>query len=246
MPLLPPAVGLFSDEGARLLGGHGFTAENKAATAANFSTLWDSGFLRRVRKTTGVTDIHGHRLAMHLMVQPNVAEKVAGDPELRGQGILARFLVAAPDTLAGTRFWRELSRADEADIQRYGRRILALFEAVPNDAELMPIVLEMDDEARGLWIDFVNEIEAAQAAGRWLCLFRDVAGKAAEQAARLAGVLTIVENQHATHINSDAMHRACADPLVHGGSGSFVRQGYGSRDGDGCRRASSMADRERT
>jgi hypothetical protein len=52
-------------------------------------------------------------------------------------------------------------------------------------------------------------VEAAMRPDGRLAMFRDVAGKAAEQAARIAGVLETIEDASALSVGADAMIRAC-------------------------------------
>ena len=68
MPTLPGALGIFSAEGGQFLSGHGFSADAKLRTAASFASLWDGQGLRRLRAGDGLIDLHGRRLACHLMI----------------------------------------------------------------------------------------------------------------------------------------------------------------------------------
>jgi Protein of unknown function (DUF3987) len=98
-PVMPGALGLFSAEGGQMTGGHGFGPDHRLKTAAALSTLWDGSGIRRLRAGDGITDLPGRRLALHLMVQPDAATAFLTDPILRDQGLLSRFLVAAPESL---------------------------------------------------------------------------------------------------------------------------------------------------
>jgi hypothetical protein len=214
MPQLPGALGIFTAEGGQFLSGHGFTPDSKLRTASSFANLWDGEGFRRLRAGEGLIDLHGRRLAAHLMVQPEAAARVLADPVLRDQGFLSRFLIAAPDSLAGTRLWQEPHERIEPALLRYNARMLTVFQIKAPSAnglgnELTPRELELTADGRAAWIGFLNEVELDQRAdGRWVAL-RDVASKAAEQAARIAGVLTIVDNHAATAITGGAMTRAC-------------------------------------
>jgi hypothetical protein len=213
-PHLPGALGVFSSEGGQFFGGHGFTDEAKLRTAATLSQLWDGGVLRRLRAGDGLVDFRGRRLATHLMIQPEAALSVLADPVLRDQGLLSRILFAAPETLAGTRMWKEPAREFDAHLRRYAARLLSIFElpiAAANAAgnELTPRALDLSAEAREAWTKFHDDVEAGMATKQAFADLRDVAGKAAEQAARIAGVLTIVDDLHATTIDGNAMLRAC-------------------------------------
>ena len=213
-PVLPGALGLFSAEGGQMTGGHGFGPDHRLKTAAALSSLWDGSGIRRLRAGDGITDLPGRRLALHLMVQPDAAAAFLSEPILRDQGLLSRLLVAAPETLAGTRAWREPAASLDAAMKRYMRVILRLLErpaAAENEAgnELTPKVLELGTDAKAVWIVFYDAIEAQMASAGPLEGLRDVAGKAAENAGRVAGVLTMLENPDAAIIEPAAMANAC-------------------------------------
>ena len=214
MPTLPGAIGIFSAEGGQFLSGHGFSAEAKMRTAASFSSLWDGQGLRRLRAGDGLIDLHGRRLAAHLMIQPEAASGVLSDPILRDQGLLSRMLIAAPESLAGKRLWQEPKIGNEPAMKKYIARILAVFETLTlasNSAgnELTPRALDTSPETRELWIEFHDAVEKSMRPDGPLTALRDVAGKAAEQAGRIAGVLQIVDDVSADAIGSEAMTRAC-------------------------------------
>ena len=213
-PALPGALGLFSAEGGQMTGGHGFGPEHRLKTAAALSSLWDGAGIRRLRAGDGITDLPGRRLALHLMVQPDAAATFLSDPILRDQGLLSRLLVAAPETLAGTRTWREPAAGLDAAMRRYVAVILDLLELpapAANEAgnELSPRALDLSPGAKSAWIAFYDGIEAAMAADGPLEGLRDVAGKAAENAARIAGVLSVIESHDTTIIEPAAMANAC-------------------------------------
>ncbi|MBX9934983.1 MAG: DUF3987 domain-containing protein, partial [Burkholderiaceae bacterium] len=74
--------------------------------------------------------------------------------------------------------------------------------------ELKPKGLPLDPQARALWIEFYNAIEVQQADGQELEQARAFASKAAEQAARIAGVITLFNNPQAAVIDVQAMDGA--------------------------------------
>ena len=131
MPTLPGALGIFSPEGGQFLSGHGFSSDAKLRTAASFASLWDGQGLRRLRAGDGLIDLHGRRLSCHLMIQPEAAGGVLGDPVLRDQGLLSRFLIASPGSKAGERLWQEPNERTEPALRRYIARLLSIFETTP-------------------------------------------------------------------------------------------------------------------
>jgi hypothetical protein len=213
-PVLPGALGLFSAEGGQMMGGHGFGPDHRLKTAATLSTLWDGTGIRRLRAGDGITDLRGRRLALHLMVQPDVATAFLSEPILRDQGVLSRMLIAAPESLAGKRVWRGAPKDLDPPMRRYIGVILDLLERpalTANEAgnELTPRAIELSSEAEAAWVSFYNRIESEMAQDCALECLRDVAGKAAENAARIAAVLTIIEQPDASTIETEAMIAAC-------------------------------------
>jgi hypothetical protein len=209
------SLGLFSAEGGQFTGGHGMTQDNRLKTAAQLSTLWDGGPIRRVRAGDGLTILRGRRFAFHMMIQPGAAVPFLCDPLLRDQGLLSRMLVAAPASLAGTRMARTVDEHDEAAIRRYTGVILSLLRRTwplvdGKDNELRPRVLPFSQEALDEWRQFHDEIEGDLAPNGRLRPIRDFAGKAPEHAARIAGVLAIVGDADAPEITGEDYRRGAA------------------------------------
>ncbi|GJE04365.1 YfjI family protein [Methylobacterium isbiliense] len=209
----PAALGVFTSEGGQFTGGHAMSAENRLRTAAGFSVLWDGQPVTRMRALDGVTILRGRRLAMHLMIQPGAAAEFLADPVLRDQGLLSRVLVAAPDSIAGTRRYRRPVAEDEVFLRAYHARILALLEApwpLSGDRAkgLQPRPLRMIEAAEDLWRDFYDRIEERCAPNGDLRPVRDFAAKAAEHAARIAGVLTVIADERAVDIDPETIRRA--------------------------------------
>ena len=223
-----PSVGVFSAEGGQFIGGHAMNAENKLKTAAALSDLWDKGIVKRLRAGDGARILPGRRVSLHLMAQPDVAAIVLSDPLLREQGLLSRLLVTAPDTTAGSRLWRE-SRPESAQaLERYRGNLLDILRTRPpmalNDTgapkpnELVPRSLPLSAAARALWIRFADAVEIDIGPGGELEPVRAHANKLAEQAARVAVVLAIVDSgtavaevdeEHLARAINIVKHHAC-------------------------------------
>jgi len=205
MPRALGSLGLFSAEGGQFVGGHGMSTDNRLKTAAALSSMWDGDPIKRIRAGDGVSILKGRRLSLHIMIQPDAATGFLADPLLRDQGLLSRILVAAPCSKAGTRTYQETAAADETAIRDYGGHILELLRkpwpfAPGTDNELAPRVLPLSADAETCWRDFYDETERQIGPGGRLVPVRDFAGKAAEHAARVAGVLTIVADADAVEI----------------------------------------------
>src|SRR5262249_39934678 len=94
-----PSLGLFATEGGKFIAGHSMGDDHKIRTAASLSNLWDGYPIRRLRVADGSMFMPGRRLAMHLAVQPEIADIMLSDRELAAQGLLSRILVTFPDSL---------------------------------------------------------------------------------------------------------------------------------------------------
>ena len=203
-----PSLGLFSDEGGQFLGGHAMNAENRQKTLAAFNDLWQGNPIRRTRSGDGHATLFGRRLAVHLMVQPGVARTFMGDPLAADTGFLPRFLMCEPPSAIGTRMQAN-TRRDDLALAGFAARLRDILESPlpmePETRELQPRTLQLSHEARALLVDFSDAIEAAQAPGGDLAHITGTASKVAEQAARIAGVLTLWRNLEALKVEASDM-----------------------------------------
>ncbi|MCE8556361.1 DUF3987 domain-containing protein [Ruegeria pomeroyi] len=189
-----PSLGIFSDEGGQFLGGHAMNSDNRQKTLAALNDLWQGNPIRRTRAGDGHATLYGRRLAVHLMVQPRVARAFMADRIAAETGFLPRFLISEPPSTIGRRKFEDANR-DDIRLRSFADRLRAILALPmpmdPETRELQPRVLPLAPEARALLIGFADSIEAAQAPGGSLAHVTGYASKAAEQAARLAGVLTL-------------------------------------------------------
>lgn len=203
-----PSLGLFSDEGGQFLGGHAMNSENRQKTLAAFNDLWQGNPIRRTRSGDGHATLYGRRLAIHLMVQPTVAFGFMADPLAADTGFLPRFLMCEPPSTIGTRMQAN-ARRDEMALAGFAEGLRDILDTPlpmdPETRELQPRVLGLAPEARALLVDFADAIEVAQAPGGDLAHITGAASKAAEQAARIAGVLTLWRDLDATEVQPDDM-----------------------------------------
>lgn len=210
-----PSQGLFSDEGGQFFGGHANRPENLLKTAAGLSKLWDGSLLARIRAAEGESASRsGCRLSLHMMIQPIVAQQVLTNPILQGQGFLARFLVAWPQSMAGTRFYRNVDPLQDTRLVHYWQCMAHLLSlALPLDeaGQLSPPALSLEQDALVAWISTHDEIEVELGKGGDLQEIKPTAAKGAENVLRIAGVLAVIEEVSA--ITRPIVERAAA--LVH-------------------------------
>jgi DNA-binding XRE family transcriptional regulator len=210
-----PSMGIFSAEGGQFIGGHGMSVDNKLRTAAGFSLLWDGAPLTRVRAGDGTMVLPGRRMSVHLMAQIDVAATMLSDRTLVDQGLLSRCLVSAPDSTAGFRQWRDADPQAEADVKRYGARLLDILErplplASGKLNELKPRALVLSSGAKNVLVGFFNEIEAQLKPNGALVPIKGLVNKLHEHAARIAAVLALVDDIDVAEVSPDNM----ADGIV--------------------------------
>jgi hypothetical protein len=204
-----PALGLFSDEGGQFLGGFAMNSENRQKTLAALNDLWQGNPIRRTRAGEGAITLFGRRLAVHLMVQPGVARAFMADPMAADTGFLPRFLMCEPTSAIGHRP-HALARADDAGaLAAFGARLRGILETPqpmdPDTRELTPRLLPLSGQARAVLIGFADAVERAQAPGGDLSHVTGYASKAAEQACRIAGVLTLWRDLYAPEVTGADM-----------------------------------------
>lgn len=213
LPELHASLGIMTEEGGALIGGHSMKAENRLATCASFSAMWDGSPLDRWRAGDGVESYTGRRFSTHIMVQPVAAEALLSDPMANGQGLLARFLICRPASRIGSRLRIEKDAAAETEIDRFAARVRGLISlnlpvADGTRNELAPPVLPLSREAREVLTAFAREMEKAQGQGGPFEDARAFASKTAEHAARIAAVLTIFADPESPKITGEMMARA--------------------------------------
>ncbi len=193
-----PSVALFSDEGGLLIGGHALNSDNALKTMARWCKLWDGAPFDRVRSGDGAGVLYGRRMAFHQLAQPEVMNKLLSDRMANGQGLLARCLVASPQSTIGTRHIDKYeSPGDRMEVKRALSKFKTLMETEPRTGssiqELDPIELILSEEAQILAVAATNQFETLMAPGAELAELKDRTSKAVENACRIAAVLAVID-----------------------------------------------------
>lgn len=203
-----PSLGIFSDEGGQFLGGYAMKSENRQATLAALNDAWQGQPIKRTLSGEGAYTLYGRRLSVHLMVQPGVARTFMADPMAADTGFLPRFLITEPPSAIGYRLTSQ-ARENPAALEAFGARLRAILETPlpvnPDTGALETRLLWLSPEAKALLVQFSDAIEAEQGPGRTLRRVTGYASKIAEQAARIAGVLTLWADLHAQRIDAPTM-----------------------------------------
>lgn len=203
-----PSLGLFSDEGGQFIGGHAMNSDNRLKTLAALNDLWQGSAIRRTRGGDGAYTLFGRRLAVHLMVQPEAARALMADNLASGTGFLPRFLITAPSSTIGKRL-SNLVRRDDAALASFSDRLRSILETPmpidPETRELTPRKLQLSADARAQLLTFSDTVELEQQRSGSLAHVTGYASKAAEQAVRIAAVLTLWSDLQAREVPSQEM-----------------------------------------
>jgi len=133
------------------------------------------------------------------MIQPEAAIDLFTNPLYRGTGMLARFCVAHPVSIAGTRFV-DVTKALNGSyslpkhLNRLTRQLRQLLQAVQLDSDRQLVLkpLRMSRDGLALWLEYYNQVEKELGEQGIFQDHKDVAGKTAEIAARLAAQFHLV------------------------------------------------------
>jgi hypothetical protein len=205
-----PSIGIFSDEGGQIVGGHAMTSDNLLKTLSELSSLWDGRGGVRTRAGDGVAPMFGRRCGMHLQMQPDVFRVLMGQRIASTQGFMPRCLVAWPPTLRGTRRYQGTDAFEQPGIVRFLERMGDILRRPLPFADdpvygLQPRELPLSPAAKNLFVGFYDSIEEQNGPGGPLDAIHGWCSKAAEHSLRLAGVLEMTQNLDAPAITPESM-----------------------------------------
>ncbi len=215
-----PSLGLFSDEGGRMIGGHAMSEEQLLKTITGLCELWDGKRISRVRAGDGAALLYGRRVSTHLMVQPPIAMRLFHNSTIVSQGYLSRCQTVWPESTMGTRPYKPVDLSTNETLNAYWNRITSILKAPLPLAEgkaneLAPRPLLLSPDAKALWIKFHDLVEEQLADTQPFALIRGLANKAPEHALRDARILTLYEDLNAPNI-----------PVTHMGNAIKLEQYY--------------------
>jgi len=206
-----PALGIFSDEGGQFLGGYALSADNRTRSLSAFNNLWQGNPIKRTTQGDGGLVLHGRRLAIHLMVQPILAREFMADPQTVETGFMPRFLIAEPPSNIGNRMQADV-KMPTFEMSAFEVRLLERLEGKPkmdwHTRELLPRTIKLSESARSQLSAYYDAVEAKQRPYSPLRNVTGFASKSAEQAARIAGVLTLWEDLAAKDVSGETMANA--------------------------------------
>ena len=208
-----PTGAVLSAEAGTVLGGHAMKNDSAMRNMALLNALWSGEQITVDRKAEGGSFIlRGARLTMGLAVQPATIRQFIDQQKglARGIGWLARFLVAWPESTQGQRFFRD-APSTWPSLSALHRRLANLLDHPLNfndEGQLSPAVVNLSPDAKAVWCRFHDDVETELRPGREMAECRDVASKAADNAARLAAIFHVLENGPVGQVSADNMRSA--------------------------------------
>jgi putative DNA primase/helicase len=104
---------------------------------------------------------------------------------------------------------RNRRKKDQPAFNRRIADVLALQPPINERGELEPPLLTLSSDAKAAWIRFYDHVETELGTSGELVDIRDVASKAADNVARLAAVLHVVESGASGSISATHLIAAC-------------------------------------
>jgi len=208
-----PSGCIASAEAGVIFGGHLFRKENAMLAMSFFNQLWSGeaeGF-KVTRRTSDNFELPNVRFTLGLQVQPStLRDFIRSSGMTRGGGFIARFLITEPESTQGFREYQPpIHSWPNRDL--FLDRIAAIMDRplrMKEDGGLDPIVLRLSSQASYLWVDVYNAIERELRPDGKYSMIKDVAGKAAENIARIAALLECFNVDNPVEISSDSVMNA--------------------------------------
>lgn len=209
-----PIAAVISAEAGVIFGSHGMNADTVQRNLAQANAMWDGGPIDQDRISRERIRVEEVRVTMGLQVQPAVLENFIQRTSglARGIGYLARFLFSRPESTQGSRFYAP-PPADMPALNAFHARVKVLLTTPAEfdiHDQLDPQYLALSSDAHKVWFRFHDEVEEQMGGDDVFSGIRDVASKAAENAARLACCLHVAETGGKAPIPEMTMVDACA------------------------------------
>lgn len=156
-----------------------------ASHLPQINSLWDGSVTQTDRKTEGSSTLTDPRLTILFQTQPSVLEQFLKKRwnEVRGNGWMARFLITLSHSTQGQRFETGRNTSPIA-LEKFNEKVCTLVNRTGEQH-----VLRFSPDAQLVWQGWANAFELNIQPGGCYANAPDFASKAAEQVARMAGVL---------------------------------------------------------
>ncbi|NCT56936.1 MAG: DUF3987 domain-containing protein [Legionella sp.] len=214
-----PAAGIVSSEGGIVFGAHGMNKDSVMRNLATYNQCWDGKSVPTDRISSESLGIQEVRLTMGVQVQESTIREFTSQlgSLARGTGFFARVLFSRPESTQGSRFY-----TDPPDkwscLEAFNQSISQILNTSPpidSEGILTPKLMTLASLAKLAWVRFHDGLESELHKGGELYDVRDVASKAADNAARLACLFHLIEHGINGEVGSDSFDSASLIILWH-------------------------------
>ncbi|GAB4273895.1 MAG: hypothetical protein Kow0029_13850 [Candidatus Rifleibacteriota bacterium] len=187
-----PSAGIFSAEAGAVFGSYGMKKESALDTLGCFNSFWSGEPINFKRLVSDSGDLQNCRLTISLAIQQGALDEFLkqNGSLARSSGFWARCLISCPESLQGTRMYKEPAK-DWPHVSALNTRIREILDQPDrfDDAgRLQPQLMRLSDGAKAIWIKYYNSVEAELKPTGELTDVRDFASKSAEIACRIAAL----------------------------------------------------------
>ena len=193
-----PSISLLSSEAGAVLGG-AITRDGLTGVMAMLDSFWSGEMTVINRAGDGDRVLKDVALTLSLAMQLGVLDEFMGKGKgmARAIGFYARVLFCAPESTQGQRLYKEPPETNHAVEQLNNRltQLITMQEDHIDNGRLKRDTITLDDEAKAVWVKFYNSTETMQCKGEALESIKDVAGKIADNASRLACLFHVLESE---------------------------------------------------
>jgi len=194
-----PSCGVVSAEAGIVFGSHGMGKDSVMRNLSLLNVLWDGGEFSSERRSTESFSVSGARFSMALQIQEETLREFFSKSGTlaRGNGFLARFLLAWPQSTQGMRPFTE-APTDWPNLGAFNQRIaslLAMPAPLTEVGVLEPPLITLSPDAKQAWIKYHDAVEIELSANGEFYDIQDVAAKSADNAVRLAALFAKFEGE---------------------------------------------------
>jgi hypothetical protein len=163
--------------------------------------IWSGDTVKVDRKSGEPIQLTNPRATVCLTVQPSIVAKVLGNNEFVGRGLVARFMLAQPESYVGRRDMMAVAEVDEVAASQWRDGIMSLYDAGRRD-------MVLDGLALTTFLGFRHHLEQRRFIGGDLegPTLVEFSTKCESSVARLALIFALADN--ADHVSMDHMTRA--------------------------------------
>ena len=213
-----------TDEAAQFLNGHSMKADTAGGALGTLTRLYDGTPIVRKRSrggkaATDKTHAYDCRLTLDLQGQRVVLIEAITNPLLRGQGFLARFMFACPESMQGKRVWNSPERLNsdpqsDPQLQSYWQRCKVLLDPTPGTIQIdiitgQPIRFNTpfaNYDAKKALADYRQAIENRLSDGEAFYHLKAFANRLAQNASRISTLWAFFDGREV--VTADDIERA--------------------------------------